>query len=147
MDKAIKGFKDEYSWLSNFWPADVEYEGKKFPSVEHAYVYAKMLFKNDIEYRKIVEMTAREVKAYGREVELIADWDKQKVVIMTMLVHSKFDNSPELAEKLLATGNCYIEETNYWKDRFWGVCDGEGENRLGFILMCTRNGIQLAKLF
>jgi len=33
--------------------------------------------------------------------------------------------------KLLSTGNCEIQEGNYWGDTFWGVCKGKGENNLG----------------
>lgn len=31
------------------------------------------------------------------------------------------------------------EETNYWNDTDWDVCNGDGENKLGKILMNTRN--------
>jgi predicted NAD-dependent protein-ADP-ribosyltransferase YbiA (DUF1768 family) len=34
-------------------------------------------------------------------------------------------------EKLLIEGN-------YWKDTFWGICDGIGKNYLGKILMEVR---------
>lgn len=29
-------------------------------------------------------------------------------------------------------------EGNTWGDKFWGVCDGEGENHLGKLLMEVR---------
>jgi len=39
--KEIKGFFGEYRFLSNFWFADVFYEGLVYPSVEHAFQAAK----------------------------------------------------------------------------------------------------------
>ena len=48
---------------------------------------------------------------------------------------------PSLRDKLIATGDAYIEETNNWGDEFWGVCHGFGENMLGKILMEIRKEI------
>jgi predicted NAD-dependent protein-ADP-ribosyltransferase YbiA (DUF1768 family) len=42
----------------------------------------------------------------------------------------------------LATGNDYLEETNTWKDSFWGVYNGIGTNWLGKILMEERERIR-----
>src|SRR5207247_1025063 len=33
----IDSFSGPYRFLSNFWPAEVEFEGIAYPSVEHAY--------------------------------------------------------------------------------------------------------------
>ena len=52
---------------------------------------------------------------------------------------SKFTLTPELKEKLLQTGSKYLEETNYWNDTYWGVCDGKGKKTLGELLMKIRN--------
>ena len=43
---------------------------------------------------------------------------------------------------LLSTGDKYLEETNHWKDTYYGVCDGVGKNVLGKILMSVRNIIK-----
>lgn len=31
--------------------------------------------------------------------------------------------------------------SNHWGDKYWGICDGEGENRFGEILMKIRSEI------
>jgi predicted NAD-dependent protein-ADP-ribosyltransferase YbiA (DUF1768 family) len=49
---------------------------------------------------------------------------------------------PVLRSKLLATDDAYLEETNGWFDRFWGVCLGTGHNHLGKILMKVRQRIR-----
>jgi hypothetical protein len=43
-----------------------------------------------------------------------------------------------LMVKLLATGEEELVAGNWWKDKFWGVCDGEGQNHLGLLLMELR---------
>ena len=59
---------------------------------------------------------------------------------MTNIVFEKFQQNPLLAKRLLETGDCMLQEGNYWKDLFWGVDlkTGEGENHLGKILMELR---------
>ena len=37
-----------------------------------------------------------------------------------------------------------LEEGNTWGDRVWGVCQGQGENRLGKILMKVREELRAA---
>jgi predicted NAD-dependent protein-ADP-ribosyltransferase YbiA (DUF1768 family) len=41
-------------------------------------------------------------------------------------------------DKLLSTGDIELIEYNYWGDKFWGVCNGEGKNHLGKLLMKIR---------
>jgi predicted NAD-dependent protein-ADP-ribosyltransferase YbiA (DUF1768 family) len=45
---------------------------------------------------------------------------------------------PEMKDKLMATGDAYLEETNTWDDVYWGVCNGVGKNMLGRMLMYIR---------
>jgi ribA/ribD-fused uncharacterized protein len=88
--------------------------------------------------------TAGIAKVYGRTVEKIRDgWDGYKVAFMREIVRAKFNQHPELMEKLLATGDDVLVEGNDWGDRFWGKVKREnglwmGENWLGKILMEVR---------
>ena len=132
----IDSFEGQYRWLSNFWPAVVMLDGYSYPSVEHAYQAAKSL---DVDYRWRCRsaLHAGLAKRLGRTAALRHDWDTSKVGIMRELVRQKFAH-PELAEKLLATGDAELIEGNHWNDTFWGVCRGRGLNMLGQILMETR---------
>ena len=45
---------------------------------------------------------------------------------------------------LIATGDAQLMHTNSWNDKFWGICRGEGENRLGMMLMSIRSELMIA---
>ena len=52
---------------------------------------------------------------------------------------AKFSQHPELAEKLIATGEAKLTYNNECGDTYWGVFNGEGENNLGKVLMRVRS--------
>ena len=56
---------------------------------------------------------------------------------MLECVRKKFQ-IPELREALDNTGSELLVEGNWWKDTFWGMCEGRGQNNLGKILMKVR---------
>jgi len=61
---------------------------------------------------------------------------------MADIVYQKFLQNPELRDKLLATNDAYLVEGNNWKDTYWGICNGVGENWLGRILMIVRHALK-----
>jgi len=141
---AISGFFGEYRFLSNFWPATVRFEGQVYPTVEHAYQGAKCV---DPTMREQIRLAKRPGKAkkLGSKVKPRADWDEVRAEVMRHLVSQKFQRHSELGDQLLATGNAELVEENSWGDTFWGVCEGEGENRLGRILMEVRQELRLSR--
>lgn len=132
-------FKDEFEFLSNFYPAVVKFDRETYPTVEHAYQAAKTF---DLEeQKKIRQATGPGVaKKLGQKVTMRQDWENVKISIMDDLVWQKFLD-PTLRKRLL-TINGQIVEGNFWGDRFWGVCKGEGRNELGKILMKVRDEIK-----
>lgn len=132
----ITSFKEEYAFLSNFYPITIPFEGVLYPSVENAFQAAKSI---DPEHRALCSAsTPGQSKRIGRRVTLIENWENTKLGLMKSLVRRKFYN-PDLAALLIATGNIELIEGNTWGDQFWGVCDGIGENHLGKILMEIRD--------
>lgn len=136
----IKGLFGEYRWMSNFHVCPVWFDGLLYTSTEAAYQSAKTL---DMEKRK--EFTTMEPKVAmkaGRALEKTeyfrADWKEVKYDVMSSCIFDKFYRNTELREKLIETGNRYIEETNHWGDIYWGVCNGVGESNLGKVLMAIR---------
>ena len=74
-----------------------------------------------------------------------AAWDKRKDQAMLGIVWAKFSQNPELSAKLLATGDKYLEETNWWGDAYWGVFNGKGDNVFGKTLMEVRKRLKAAR--
>jgi N-glycosidase YbiA len=137
----IDSFQGQYRFLSNFWPAQVEFEGLVYPDVEHAYQSAKTL--DMTERRRIAALpTPAEAKRAGEALPLRPDWLKIKYDVMLQCVRYKFTHHPELASQLLATGDAYLEEGNTWNDQIWGVFEGKGTNWLGKILMQVRGELR-----
>lgn len=137
----ILGFFKEYRFLSNFQLATVELDGLEYASTEHAYQAAKT--EDAAQRRRIREaQKPRDAKSLGSQVKMRMDWEQIKIGVMKDLVRQKFSKHKELKEKLLATGDAYLEETNTWNDTFWGVCRGKGQNWLGKTLMEIREELR-----
>lgn len=132
----ILGLFGKYRPLSNFHAQTVEVDGYTYKCSEAAYMAEKTLspFQKD----KLQYMNGLEAKRYGQEVMLIPNWDSVKYFAMLKVLRAKFSQCEYLKELLLSTGDKYIEETNWWKDTYWGVCDRIGYNKLGQILMLVR---------
>jgi ribA/ribD-fused uncharacterized protein len=138
----IDKFEGEFAFLSNFYDAEVEYEGIKYPTNEHAFQAAKSL--NPARRLEIAMLdTPGKAKRAGRNLQLRHDWEKVKYDVMLDIVFAKFHQHPELATKLLATGDAELIEGNWWNDTTWGVCNGVGSNWLGRILMMVRARLYL----
>lgn len=138
--KKTGGGRYEHTFLSNFY---VEPDGT---TVEHEFQAAKTL-----DLREKVDIlsaaTPGQAKKLGRAATLRPNWEAQKYHFMRDLVLLKFLDHPELARKLVETGDAYLIEGNTWHDNCWGVCycekceanQKDGENLLGLILMEIRD--------
>jgi len=137
MPKIINSFIGHYGFLSNFHMAPVELGHIEYPSSEHAFQAAKT---TDIKLRKKIaqQPTSWEAKYFGRNIKLREDWEERKIAIMHVILRAKFTQHKDLKQKLLDTGDAELIEGNIWKDYFWGVCAGRGENNLGKLLMRLR---------
>lgn len=132
----IESLKGEWRFLSNFEPCEIIYNGLKFKNVEGAYQAEKCL--NQEDRLLFTSLSGAEAKKLIKSLPIKDNWDELKLEVMEQLLNQKF--SQKKFEKLLrSTGSRIIVEGNYWKDTFWGVCDGEGENHLGNLLMKIRN--------
>ena len=139
----IREFQGQYRFLSNFWRAEVAYEGNIYPTVEHAYQAAKSL---DPKFRAKVLLceTPGRAKRIGKQAILRSNWNREKYSIMHQLVYQKFKNNPDLQKKLLDTRDDVLQEGNEWGDTYWGIDlkTFTGENNLGKILMLVRKELK-----
>lgn len=157
---------DPYYQFSNFSQHKVEILGLTFPTSEHAYQAFKYyhisesgidLNKIESKYAELIRTSSTPNKAFylGRKIQknqwkwqreiteivkeykinLRDDWDNIKDNIMRLVVYHKFTQH-DLG--LIETGNADIIEASP-RDSYWGEGkDGEGQNRLGEILMEVR---------
>lgn len=154
---AITRFMGANRFLSNFFAVVVEFEGERYPTVEHAFQAAKS---RDPKIRERIAKapTPGKAKGMGRLIPRGAfrnDWDKVRVEVMEELLVGKFLHHG-LRAKLVDTYPKQLIEGNDWGDRFWGAewrpmfvgmgdlsnpdspAGWRGENRLGELLMKIR---------
>lgn len=132
----ITSFKGQHSFLSNFHPASIEFEGIVYPTSEHAFQAAKTLDQG--ERKRIAGLaTPGKAKFAGKRVQLRDNWNNIRTQIMEQILRIKFSD-PTLRKLLLDTGDANLIEGNTWNDTFWGVCRGKGQNNLGLILQKLR---------
>lgn len=132
----IDNFMGEYAFLSNFYEVPVEYGGLDYQNSEAAFQAQKTIDKTERLW--FTNLDASSSKKLGRTIALRDDWEKVKIQTMYEVCYAKFTQNPDLAKKLVATGNEILVEGNTWNDTFWGVCNGQGMNHLGKILMAIR---------
>lgn len=151
----IEFFKDEYAFLSNFYPSPI---GVQFgdgtsvvaPTAEHFFQCLKTPSVEE-EIAILTAPTPDEAKRLGRKCHLQENWEEIKDNAMYATLVYKF-TIPELREKLLATGDEYLEEGTYWHDNYWGNChcekcaDIKGQNKLGLLLMEIREDIRNGRI-
>jgi ribA/ribD-fused uncharacterized protein len=143
----INEFRGEYFFLSNFYSKPITYRGITYMNNEAAFQAQKTL--NPIEKMAFSKFDPSKAKRQGRRVSLRKDWEEIKDDIMYEICKAKFSQNEDLRDKLLATGNEYLEEgTTGWHDNYWGNCSCEkcknikGKNILGKILMRVREELR-----
>lgn len=134
----IEHFGGKHAFLSNFYPSPVWLGHLECPTVEHAYQAAKTE-NHELRAEIAATRTPGKAKRLGAKLEPNPDWDALRLPVMTSLLAQKFAVGSNLAAALLGTGEATLIEDNGWGDRFWGVCDGEGENHLGRLLTERRS--------
>ena len=139
----INEFRDDNYFLSNFYECPVTYDGLTYRNNEAAFQAQKCINLKDRE--QFTTLNSSEAKKLGRRVVLRKDWEDIKVQVMKEIVTAKFEQNEDLQQKLLDTGDAYLEEGNTWGDRVWGTVNGKGANNLGKILMEVRENIRLEK--
>lgn len=149
----VSEFKGRYSFLSNFYPSEIEYQGIKYPTVEAYYVAMKASSSQIIngihyslnDFREMISKieTPGQVKRLGSKVSLRPDWENYRLEVMNWALREKFQNEV-LKDLLLSTDDQELIEGNWWHDNFYGSCicskcGNKGANNLGKILMSVRS--------
>jgi hypothetical protein len=138
--KTIDKFEKEYSFLSNFYPCKIKYGNLEFQCAEALYMAHKS--GNPEDFARFAPLNGAEAKKLGKTVKLQENWDEIKFDVMQKVLRLKFIRNPDLKHLLISTGDAELIEGNWWGDKIWGVCNGEGENNLGKLLMELRTEYQ-----
>jgi len=138
----IDEFKNEHSFLSNFYVSPFMFKGIEAQTTENLYQALKTERECD-RINILKASTPGKAKMMGRNVSLRDNWDDIKERIMLMCLKIKFADE-KLFYMLINTGDVLLVEGNWWHDNFWGNCkcdkckNIEGKNVLGNLLMGIR---------
>lgn len=143
----IDKFEDKYSFLSNFYYSPFALGDKGYFTVENYFQSMKAADPTEAEKIRLAH-TPGQSKRLGRRCKIREDWEELKDEVMYEGVKAKFLQNPALKNKLLNTGNEYLQEGNTWHDNEWGACycvncqDIMAKNKLGKILMRVRGELR-----
>lgn len=139
----INRFRGEFFFLSNFFPSQLTFNGLRYESAEAAFQSMKTLDMD--ERRRFTDISPQKAKQLGRSIRLRPDWEQIKDNVMEEILREKFAE-PEMRRKLLGTGDALLVEGNFHGDTYWGICEGQGQNKLGKLLMRIRDDVRRADL-
>ena len=136
-------FRGRLGFLSNFTRAVVYYQGRRFDSVEKAYIAAKYSLDKGMQGHIALLDDPKELKRISRSAPYNEYFNKNKVGIMNDFLKQKFDPNinPTLWANMSVLNKEDFVEYNTWYDNFWGDCvcdkckDVKGENTLGKLLI------------
>lgn len=132
-----------YGCFSNFSPHGFERDGVWWRTSEHYFQAQKFAGTALVERVRLAPtpMKAAEI-GRARGLPLRQDWEHVKDDVMRQAVHRKFETHTDIRQILLSTGDDLIVE-NAPRDAYWGCGpDGNGQNKLGLILMEVRDDLR-----
>ena len=160
MEKIEQFTKKDGTWfLSNMYPAEIEYDGLIYQTAEACFQAQKFKPEERAAFTNLDSKDDKRDDALGRMAKKLggkngircltsfeqAKWNSVRLEVMEGIVRQKFLQHPELKEKLIATGDVtIIEGRNFRPDYYWGkkLSTNEGENHLGIILMKIRDELR-----
>ena len=159
-DKNIIGFyrvRDEYGYMSNWYPSTFAIGGITFSSSEQYMMYMKAItFKDYDTANKIMSTNdVSRIKSLGRQVSNYNEivWNGIRATVVYEGLLEKFSQNKELMDKLLSTGDSILCECSP-TDCVWGIglsvdnpdvydiSKWRGQNLLGFILCLVRDKLR-----
>ncbi|OGT58393.1 MAG: hypothetical protein A3E01_19375 [Gammaproteobacteria bacterium RIFCSPHIGHO2_12_FULL_63_22] len=136
-----------YGAFSNLFRRSMVFEGREYPTAEHAYQAGKARKEEVREWilsaptPSLVAMAAHGLYTW----DINPDWSKTKFDRMRDVLLAKFSQHEDLKQLLLSTGNSRLVEvgrTDNLVNRTWGEVKGKGLNMLGVLLMEVREQIR-----
>lgn len=150
---AIESFRDDNFYLSNMYVFE---NGIRTPDGEVVHTSEQLYLPSRFSGQAARQVIQRAPNGFDAksisnslvkaQSPVIPEWNLVKIDKMRAAVLAKFIANPDIAERLIGTGEEELIEGNKRKDNFWGVYPppphGTGQNWLGRILMETRTALQ-----
>ena len=141
--KFYRANEKPYGAFSNLYKSPIDFEGRKFPTAEHAYQAGKARKPKVREWILAAPSPSlAAMAAHGLFIwDVVSDWNEIKFDRMRRVLFAKFTQHPNLRELLLQTGDKRLVEAgtvNNSVNRLWGEVNGVGQNMLGLMLMELR---------
>jgi predicted NAD-dependent protein-ADP-ribosyltransferase YbiA (DUF1768 family) len=130
----VKGFTEQYKFLSSYFHFPFKYNGIEYNNVVCAFVAQSL--SSDVQRKTVGKMLPAQAIATVKKYTTKEFSVEEQLDLMKEICRAKFSDK-ELKEKLLATEGELINETT-WGNTFWGTNNDEGENHLGKILQELR---------
>jgi ribA/ribD-fused uncharacterized protein len=141
--KFYRSNEKPYGIFSNLYPSPVEFEGKLYPTAEHAYQAGKARKPEVRDWILSAPTPAlAAMAAHGLYTwDVTPNWAEIKFDRMRRILRAKFEQHPEFRAILFGTGQARIVEAgtvNNAVNQLWGEVNGVGRNMLGVMLMELR---------
>ena len=149
VDANTIAYQSEHAPLSSMYPAKVKIGQQEYDTSEQAFqhIRAKKHKKTLLAERILLSKKTYAIKQMGDEITPSQEWNDCEEDVMYSIQLRKFQQNPELAGMLIATGTCQLVEATPSKK--WGAGatlssnilkkhEWRGENRHGKILMTVR---------
>lgn len=150
MTDEIHFYRADRQWgeFSNLYRREISFEGRVFPTAEHAYQYGKAAKAEVREWLMAAPSPSLlAMAAHGLyKWDVVPNWANIKLPRMRCVQLAKYEQHDDLCELLLSTGDARIVEVgtvNNTVNRFWGEVNGKGQNMMGVMLMETRTLLRL----
>jgi ribA/ribD-fused uncharacterized protein len=137
-----------YGALSNLYRRAFQFEGREYPTAEHAYQAGKPA--KDVVRDWILSAPSPALLAMAAHGlyswDVVPNWANIKFDRMRRVLHAKFSQHPDLAKLLIETKSARLVEAGRVANavnKTWGEVNGKGRNMLGKLLMEVRD--ELAK--
>ncbi len=137
-----------YGVFSNLYRRTMVFEGREYPTSEHAYQAGKARKEAVREWilsapsPSLVAMAAHGLYTW----DINPDWSRTKYDRMREVLRAKFTQHEDLKAILLSTGDARLVEvgrTDNLVNRTWGEVNGKGLNMLGVLLMEVREELRV----
>ncbi|WP_030768576.1 NADAR family protein [Streptomyces sp. NRRL F-2664] len=123
--------------LRNDYPAAITVGGSTYPSVAHAY-WARSVAEPEARAAVVAAESGAKARTVAAAAQRREGWEQVRTAVMARLLRAKYEQHPDLAAILLATGDATLLYDDA-DSGHWGENGGRGRNWTGRLLELVRS--------